>query len=125
MCRKGKSGGGSARKFFSEFTHVHQSDTGPDRVWSDPTIRRNPIKSDPKDFIGFHNPNSDLILQDTIGFRRMPMGSVLDPLSDSWTWDHVIGGHVPRDKFMNRFKYFLFFSFLFFISFSLLIECLR
>jgi hypothetical protein len=44
------------------------------------TVRRNPIKSDPKDFIRFHNPDSALILQDTIGFRRIPMGSVLDPI---------------------------------------------
>jgi len=40
-------------------SQVHESDTGPDRTWSDPTIRRNPIG----------------ILQDTIGFRRIQMGS--------------------------------------------------
>ncbi len=73
------------------FINPISSDTGPDRIWSDPTIRRNLIgirvaESDSilrvgffrwisSDFIGFHNPNSDLILQDTIGFRRIPMGS--------------------------------------------------
>jgi len=28
-----------------EKTHVDESDTGPDRIWSDPTIRRNPIEN--------------------------------------------------------------------------------
>ena len=102
-------------------SQVHQSDTGPDRIWSDPTIRRNPIgirvaKSDEilrlgffcwisLDFVGQSdeiqsNPTlrissdsttripikSYKILSDFVGLRWVPMGSVLDPLSDSWTW---------------------------------------
>jgi hypothetical protein len=86
-------------------TQVDESDVGTDRIWSDPTIRRNPIgirvtesdrirrthffvrfrrtsrrnltesdgirqKMCPSDSIGFRNPDSDRILQDTIGFVK-------------------------------------------------------
>jgi len=81
-------------------TQVHESDTGPDWIWSDPTIRRNPIQFLGSDFfVGFRrtvrrNPilkvssdstiripiKSYKILSDFVGFRWFPMGSVLDPI---------------------------------------------
>jgi hypothetical protein len=54
-----------------------------DFVGQSDEIQRNPTKkSDPEDFIGFRNPDSDRI--SSYGrIRPDPIG----PVSDSWTWE--------------------------------------
>ncbi len=53
---------------------------GPDRIWSDPTLR---ISSDSTTQIPI---KSYKILSDFVGFRWIPYWIRSDPLSDPWTW---------------------------------------
>jgi methionine-rich copper-binding protein CopC len=107
------------------FINPIPSDTGLDRIWSDPTIRRN--------LIGIRVAESDPILRvgyfcwissDADGFRWVPYWIRSDPWSDSWTCgqfrsqfssnisitsnktyahEHIIECHMRSRQFWSQF----------------------